>query len=39
MKIGIVGATGKAGSLILDEAKDRGHEMTAIVRNANKLNN
>ena len=39
MKIGIVGATGKAGSLILDEAKDRGHEVTAIVRNANKLNN
>ena len=27
MKIGIVGATGKAGSLILDEAKDRGHRL------------
>ena len=39
MKIGIVGATGKAGSLILDEAVGRGHEVTAIVRNASKLNN
>ena len=39
MKIGIVGATGKAGSLILDEAVRRGHEVTAIVRNASKLNN
>lgn len=39
MKIGIVGATGKAGSLILDEAVKRRHEVTAIVRNASKLNN
>ncbi|QHW32267.1 NAD(P)-dependent oxidoreductase [Paenibacillus rhizovicinus] len=37
MKIGIIGATGKAGSLILDEALSRGHEVTAIVRNASKL--
>jgi putative NADH-flavin reductase len=37
MKIGIIGATGKAGSLILKEAKDRGHDVTAIVRNASKL--
>lgn len=37
MKIGIIGATGKAGSLILKEALDRGHEVTAIVRNASKV--
>lgn len=37
MKIGIIGATGKAGSLILKEALARGHEVTAIVRNAAKL--
>lgn len=39
MKIGIVGATGKAGTLILNEAVNRGHDVTAIVRNANKLIN
>ncbi|WP_348659162.1 NAD(P)-dependent oxidoreductase [Heyndrickxia faecalis] len=37
MKIGIIGASGKAGSLILKEAVDRGHEVTAIVRNAAKI--
>ena len=37
MKIGIIGANGKAGSRILKEALDRGHEVTAIVRNAAKL--
>ena len=37
MKIGIIGATGKAGSLIMKEAKSRGHEVTAIVRNPQKL--
>lgn len=37
MKIGVIGATGKAGSLILKEARERGHEVTAIVRNAAKL--
>lgn len=37
MKIGIVGASGKAGSLILKEAVSRGHEVTAIVRDASKL--
>lgn len=37
MKIGIIGATGKAGRLILKEAKSRGHEVTAIVRNSQKL--
>ena len=39
MKIGIIGATGKAGSLIFKEAADRGHEVTAIVRDAAKLVN
>ncbi|MGE8206570.1 NAD(P)-dependent oxidoreductase [Heyndrickxia sp. NPDC080065] len=37
MKIGIIGASGKAGSFILKEAVDRGHEVTAIVRNAAKV--
>ena len=37
MKIGIIGATGKAGNLIAKEASERGHEVTAIVRNAKKL--
>ncbi|OOM74702.1 hypothetical protein CLPUN_37200 [Clostridium puniceum] len=39
MKIGIIGANGKAGSLILKEAVERGHEVTAIVRNATKVEN
>lgn len=37
MKIGIIGATGKAGSQILKEAAARGHEVTAIIRNSQKL--
>ncbi|WEK53534.1 MAG: NAD(P)-dependent oxidoreductase [Candidatus Cohnella colombiensis] len=37
MKVGVIGATGKAGSLIVKEAVSRGHEVTAIVRNASKL--
>ncbi len=37
MRIGIVGASGKAGSLIAKEAVDRGHQVTAIVRNASKI--
>ncbi|MGG1657852.1 NAD(P)-dependent oxidoreductase [Brevibacillus sp. NRS-1366] len=37
MKIGIVGASGKAGNLIMKEALDRGHEVTAIVRDASKI--
>lgn len=37
MRIGIVGASGKAGSLIAQEAVDRGHQVTAIVRNASKI--
>ncbi len=37
MKIGIIGANGRAGSRIMKEAIDRGHEVTAIVRDASKL--
>ncbi|MED3761652.1 NAD(P)-dependent oxidoreductase [Peribacillus frigoritolerans] len=37
MKIGIIGASGKAGSLILKEALTRGHEVTAIVRDQAKV--
>ncbi|MCM3439769.1 NAD(P)-dependent oxidoreductase [Metabacillus halosaccharovorans] len=37
MKIAIIGASGKAGSLILKEAVSRGHEVTAFVRDASKL--
>ena len=36
MKIGVIGANGKAGSLILKEAAGRGHEVTAIVRDRKK---
>ncbi len=39
MKVGIIGASGKAGSLILKEAVERGHEVTAIVRDASKVQN
>jgi len=39
MKIAIIGASGKAGNLILTEAVERGHEVTAIVRDAAKLEN
>jgi putative NADH-flavin reductase len=37
MKIGIIGATGKVGGFILNETLNRGHEVTAIVRNASKI--
>ncbi|WP_208559374.1 NAD(P)-dependent oxidoreductase [Marinilactibacillus kalidii] len=37
MKIGIIAATGQAGQVILKEAITRGHDVTAIVRNASKL--
>lgn len=37
MKIGVIGATGKAGTLIAKEAVERGHEVTAIVRKASKV--
>ncbi|MDR1568927.1 MAG: NAD(P)H-binding protein [Oscillospiraceae bacterium] len=32
MKIAVIGATGKAGSLIAKEARTRSHEVTAIIR-------
>lgn len=34
MQIGIIGATGKAGSAVTAEALRRGHEVTALVRDA-----
>ncbi|MDW7616900.1 NAD(P)-dependent oxidoreductase [Peribacillus simplex] len=37
MKIGIIGASGKAGSMILKEGLTRGHEVTAIVRDQAKV--
>lgn len=37
MKIALIGATGFVGSAILKEALERGHEVTAIVRNPEKL--
>ncbi|ANU09043.1 hypothetical protein BBH88_01180 [Planococcus antarcticus DSM 14505] len=39
MKVGIIGATGKAGNLILKEALKRGHKVTAIVRDSQKVEN
>lgn len=32
MRVALIGATGKAGSRVLKELVDRGHEVTAIVR-------
>jgi len=37
MKIAIIGATGYTGSRIVAEALDRGHQVTAIVRNTDRL--
>ena len=37
MKIALIGATGNAGSRILNELLMRGHTVTAIVRNPNKV--
>jgi len=37
MKIALLGATGFVGSALLDEALDRGHQVTAVVRNPAKL--
>lgn len=37
--IAIIGATGRAGSQLLEEALRRGHTVTAIARNASSLNN
>ncbi|WP_392562360.1 NAD(P)-dependent oxidoreductase [Orbus sturtevantii] len=37
MKIAVIGANGKSGHLIAEEAITRGHDVTAIVRDAKKL--
>lgn len=37
MNIAVIGASGKVGSLILKEAVERGHQVTAIVRDTAKL--
>jgi len=37
MKIGIIGATGKAGQKLTQEAIKRGLDVTAIVRDKSKL--
>jgi putative NADH-flavin reductase len=37
MKIALLGATGFVGSAILKEALDRGHKVTAIARDPEKL--
>ncbi len=37
MNIAIIGATGKQGKLLVNEAMKRGHQVTAIVRNKQKL--
>ena len=39
MRIGVIGATGKAGQVILTELKERGFETLAIVRSPEKLAN
>ncbi|NWE37201.1 NAD(P)-dependent oxidoreductase, partial [Pseudomonas gingeri] len=36
-KIAIIGATGRAGSQLLEEALRRGHTVTAIARNTDKI--
>jgi len=37
MKVAVVGATGNAGARITAELLDRGHQVTAIVRNTSKV--
>ena len=37
MNIAVIGASGKAGNLILKEAVNRGQQVTAIVRDASKI--
>jgi putative NADH-flavin reductase len=37
MKIAIIGATGFVGSAVLNEALERGHQITAIARNIGKI--
>jgi len=37
MKIAVLGATGPSGIQVVKEALERGHEVTAIVRNPDKM--
>lgn len=37
MKIALIGATGFVGSALLQEALNRGHEVTALVRDPGQL--
>lgn len=37
MKIAIISATGKQGTILTEKALERNHEVTAFVRNHNKL--
>ena len=37
MKVGIIGASGKAGSFLMAEALNQGHQVTAMVRDRSKL--
>ncbi len=37
MKVALLGATGRGGSCILDELVSRGHQVTAVARNVDKL--
>jgi len=37
MKIAIIGATGRVGTRLIDEALRRGHEVTAIARHASRI--
>ncbi|WP_454736276.1 NAD(P)-dependent oxidoreductase [Cupriavidus necator] len=37
MKIAIIGATGRVGTRLIDEALGRGHQVTAIARQASRL--
>ncbi|MFC3039766.1 NAD(P)-dependent oxidoreductase [Virgibacillus xinjiangensis] len=39
MNIAVIGASGKAGNVIVNEAGNRDHQVTAIVRDASKLQN
>jgi len=37
MKIAVIGASGKQGKMLVEEAQKRGHEVTAVVRNKSKM--
>jgi putative NADH-flavin reductase len=37
MKLAIIGATGRVGQVVLNEALERGHTVTAVARNTDKL--